>query len=140
MRGHISVSRKGRDWYLSSEGEELRALAYQIDEIVRARRSRVDALPFNWFFQVGNFIVLAGILTFGRMPALSSGLIIAGAMLIASWLSLLAHSLLYPGLVLNFPHEAGFLSRNRDALVLLGVGTLIGGVVQFALSLLFGTP
>lgn len=136
----VGLSKSGRAWYLTYSGPAVQAVGSEIERILRLRQSKVHALPLHWLLQFGNLLFMAGLLSRGRAGDVSLALMSIGALVTATSLCLTAYWLLYPAVVLRFPHEAGFLSRNRDAILLLVVGAVGGGLVQYAISRLLAVP
>ncbi len=130
----VGLSKSGRAWYLTYSGPAVQVVGLEIERILRLRQSKVHALPLHWLLQLGNLLFMAGLLSRGRAGDVSLALMSVGALVATTSLFLTAYWLLYPAVVLRFPHEAGFLSRNRDAILLLVVGAIGGGLVQYAIS------
>lgn len=137
--GSVSVRRSGKYWYVSTTQPDFRQLATELEGIVRKRQSRLDALPLYGLWTASLLLFfLGGLLK--SASAIASTLSSTGAILAVLTATLGSYWILYPGLVLKFPHEAGFVSRNRDAIILLVVGALIGSVSQRLLEMLPKAP
>ena len=127
----VSLSRSGRFWHLDSGGKTVYGIAREIESILRRRQSKIQHLPLHWFLQVSMVAMGTGAAIRYRFQSTGAGLISVGATFFLVSALLSVHWLLHSGVVLKYPHEAGFIARNRDAIVLLILGALIGGVVQY---------
>jgi len=134
----VSISKSGQFWYVSSSGDKHHALAREIEGLLRARQSAVEHLPLHWMFQSDIFLFLIGTLIRLRSASVSSTFIAVATVVFLGTLVLTTYWRLYAKVVLNYRHEAGFLARNRDAILLLLLGAVIGVVVRSLFSLFSG--
>lgn len=138
-RHRIELSKSGRFWYIHSSGKEYYGLAREIEALVIARQSAVERLPLHWMFQCANLLLWIGLAIRTKSSPASFTLMAMGATALVCTLGLSVYWLLHPGVVLNYKHEVGFFARNRDAIILLLCGAIIGAIVQYLSSLLAGT-
>ena len=102
---------------------------------MRARQTAVSRLPLHWIFQAGSILFWAGLITRTTFSGASPVLMALGGIVLAGSFLLTSYWLLHPRISLRYRHDAGFFRRNRDALVLLMCGAVVGGVVQYLASL-----
>lgn len=128
--GDISLDYVRKSWHLYTFDPSLFGVARECEACLRKRQTVVDQLPLFWIGMAGWVITSASStaatakIAFTLLPVF----IFSGLALLATAGGLALYLSLYPRIILRFRHEAGFLSRNRDQLLLL-IGTTAAGAV-----------
>lgn len=124
----ISLGFSGKRWHIFSIDPSLLGLARECEARMRERQTAVVHLPIFWIAMAGNIIVSTASFLGKDMPATAIPFIMFGVVLLATAGCLGIYFNLYPRIILRFRHEGGFLSRNRDQLILLVAGAAIGAL------------
>jgi hypothetical protein len=129
-----SLSFNDGRWSVSWYGESMRDVVNEVITLLRQRQTRVDALPLGAAITISFPLMALGWALFKSYPTASIAILaVAGTLFTTSFL-LALYWWKYPRVVLRYPHEAGFFARNRDSLLLLVSGAVIGGLIQFLVS------
>ena len=136
--GTISLSLSGRRWNLSSYNEQTLGVAREIDEIIRARQSAVEHIRSSWMAPIGGSIALIGTSLTHISFRLSVAFVGIGAALLLCAVSLASYSYLRTGIVLKYRYETGFLSRNRDRIIVAVCTALFLAALQLLIRFLTG--
>ena len=135
----VSLDLLGRRWHLFSYGEINYGLVHDIENLLKTRQSTLAYLPYNTINIVGLIIALIAVgANFTRVVALT--LAIISLVIFLSSLALMTYFRFHPRLVLNYKHEAGFFARNRDKILLLLIGAMLGALFPFLLWYFTGKP
>jgi hypothetical protein len=124
------------EWRLAGLSADNRRLVYDIEHIVRRRQTVLAYFSHYWLTAVELILAVIGI---WFIPSWVSRVYLwTGSAPIFSGLALDVYPLLRTGVVLRHKHEAGFISRNRDKII-VAVGTaLFLAALQILIWLLTG--
>lgn len=127
----ISLDFDSKRWHLYAGDSSLFGVARECEACLRRRQTIVDHLPIFWIGMTGWVINSASTtaLTAKIIPTIAPLFLFFGLGLLATAGGLGIYLNLYPKVILRFKHEAGFLSRNRDQLLLLIGGAVAGAVI-----------
>jgi hypothetical protein len=117
-----------------------RELCYELIEFLKKHRSWEKRIlrPFLWYFVT---LIAFNVEVFGLLQTTVRSktpwwVHAALTILIASWPLCYAYSRTLSTVRLTRRTEGGFWSRNREALVLLAIGAMLGGVVTYIVTIL----
>jgi hypothetical protein len=139
--GTVSISFSPSNVHVHAWGSGApRELWYELLDFLRKHRSwkRRIFRSFFWYFV---FLIALNVEIFGFLPEsvrsktswwVHAALII----LMASWPLSYAYSRTLTTVSLTRHNEVGFWSRNREAIILLALGALFGGIVTYIVTIL----
>lgn len=143
----VSLDFERKQWHLYTGDPSLFGVARECEACLRKRQTVVDHLPLFWIGMAGWLItsMSASAATANKIaPAILPIFIFSGLVLLATAGGLRLYLSLYPRIILRFKHEAGFLSRNREQLLLLigsaGVGAVIAELIRWIFGQLQAKP
>lgn len=137
----VSVSfSPSRTWVYSSGSGTARELWYEVFDFLKKRRSwrKQIANPWIWYFVA---IIAFNIEIFGFLQEslriktpfwVHAGLLIA----MFTWPLSYVYSRSLATVRLTRRNEGGFWSRNQEALILLAIGAILGGIVTYIVTIL----
>ncbi|MBX9927863.1 MAG: hypothetical protein K2X99_03035 [Gemmatimonadaceae bacterium] len=131
-RCSIALSFKKRTWSIYASDAIAFAPARECEAILRSRQSRIAHFPIFGMGAIGTTVLYAGA-AFSRSSASTAMHVSStGALLFLASLLLGLYYWMYARAVLQFQHQAGFIRRNRDQLILLVLGVIVGAIVTWA--------
>jgi hypothetical protein len=136
----VSLEFSSKRWHIYTLDSSLRGIARECEARLRRRQTAVEHIPILWIGMPGWLIVLMVSTLAKNIPSIAPSLLIVGLALLAIAGGLGIYWNLYPKIILRFKHEAGFLQRNRDQLLLLIAGAVIGSLVPWIVGQILAKP
>jgi hypothetical protein len=142
----ISLNYERKSWHLHTYDPSLFGVARECEACLRKRQTIINHLPLFWIGMAGWVITSASATAATAKVALTilPVFVFLGLALLATAGSLWLYLTLYPRIILRFKHEAGFLSRNREQLLLLigaaGAGAVIAELIRWILGQIQAKP
>ena len=134
----ISLDFDSKRWSLHTGDPSLFGVARECEAYLRQRQTVVEHLPLFWIGMPGWVITsLSAANTKVASPILPIFIFI-GLALLGTAGGLWLYLTLYPRIILRFKHEAGFLSRNREQLILVIGATVAGAVITELIRWILG--
>ena len=130
----VTLSFSNGHWSVHSYDKKLLGVAREVESLLRRRQTGIAHLPLYWFFQIGLLLLWAGSVAFKALPFLWVPLVTLGAGLWIAFACLALYWHLFPKIILRYKHNASFLSRNRDQILLILLGALIGVAIQWSIT------
>lgn len=139
--GGLSLTLSKRAWYLESYFEQNYAVAREIEDLLKARRTRLADLPYNAIIAIS--IIISGIgvgITFTVSVPVGLTVSVLSLLIATPAVAARCYSYFRHGIVLNYRHEASFFSRNRDKILLLLCGAIFGAIMTGLLWFVISKP
>lgn len=121
-------------WFVWATEASHHGIANDILHVLRSRQTIVNALPVHWIFQAGLGLLWVGALLLRPAPLVGQIIVTLGSATALLGTMLAAYWWLFPRVRLRYRHEAGFLKRNRDQLLILVIGALVGAAISWLFS------
>lgn len=137
--GSLNICFSKEKIYINSWGTGApRELLYEIHEFLRKRRSikKILSNPFIWYsvaILAFNVYIFGFLGTTKNTPFYIHGLLVLA---VITWPISYLYSRFLTTVRLTRHNEGGFFSRNREAIILLIIGAVLGGLTTFVVTLL----
>lgn len=140
--GTVSLTLSKMNWELASFSVHHLGVIHEIERILRERQTPLANVPLFPLLMLGvilQSVVVSGQIFFDFRSPILSGFISPVSILLAFLaFALFLYSLFRAGVVLNYKHEAGFISRNRDKIIVAVGIALVLVVLQLLIRFLTG--
>lgn len=126
----ISLNFNNGRWYIHSHGKEYLSVAREVESLLRKRQTKIAHFSLFWTLQIGLLLLWIASLMYSNLPAISIPLASIGIGLLLAFICLGLYWYLFPKIILQYKHNANFIKRNRDQILLLLFGALFGAAIQ----------